>query len=209
MDLDYILPFTAIASTINRNLHIVSCSRRCQGQESQPSFCYTCPTQVIFPLFPNHGLFGNDGLYTPSQKYRSRHYSMAGVLKAGARIFDGCFERGCSRTGELRCSHILCEGDGVQYPGPYASSFVQHHSSRAYLGRPQRRNGRRAFVLIKRASFVAQFPGTMVQTLKFTNGLEAPRANFRPDFPALEAYKYLADIRHGRLGQGYCHHRIR
>ncbi|KIM74576.1 hypothetical protein PILCRDRAFT_14343 [Piloderma croceum F 1598] len=27
----------------------------------------TCPTQVILPLSPNHGLFGNDGFYSESQ----------------------------------------------------------------------------------------------------------------------------------------------
>ncbi|TDL14724.1 hypothetical protein BD410DRAFT_845780 [Rickenella mellea] len=40
------------------------------------------PTQVILPFSLNHGLFGNDGLYSES-KSRSRHFSIDGTLKAG------------------------------------------------------------------------------------------------------------------------------
>jgi fatty acid synthase subunit alpha len=53
MDLDYILPFAAILGTVKTkkvSRHFV-----------------TRPTQVILPLSPNHGLFGNDGLYSESK----------------------------------------------------------------------------------------------------------------------------------------------
>jgi 3-oxoacyl-ACP reductase-like protein len=39
----------------------------------------TRPTQVILPLFPNHGLFGNDGLYSESKI----SFSNDGPLKVG------------------------------------------------------------------------------------------------------------------------------
>ncbi|KAE9382644.1 hypothetical protein BT96DRAFT_952022, partial [Gymnopus androsaceus JB14] len=37
-----------------------------KGKKASRQFL-TCPTQVILPLSPNHGLFGNDGLYSESK----------------------------------------------------------------------------------------------------------------------------------------------
>ena len=103
---------------------------------------------------------------------------------------------------ELRCSHLLCEEDGVQYPGSYAPYLVPHHLSRAYLGRPQRRNGPSS--LNKKSVLRRAIAEDNAGDFKITNGLEAecvlqvvnvtPRANFRFDFPALEAYESLADV---------------
>ena len=81
MDLDYILPFAAIPENgceidglndkfelahhimLVNLLHIVGTVK---GKKASHQFI-TRPMQVILPLSPNHGLFGNDGIYSESK----------------------------------------------------------------------------------------------------------------------------------------------
>jgi fatty acid synthase subunit alpha, fungi type len=81
MDLDYILPFAAIPengreidslddkSELAHRIMLVNLLRilgAVKAKKANRHFV-TRPTQVILPLSPNHGLFGNDGLYSESK----------------------------------------------------------------------------------------------------------------------------------------------
>ncbi|KAL0953237.1 hypothetical protein HGRIS_004490 [Hohenbuehelia grisea] len=81
LDLDYILPFAAIPengreidglddkSELAHRIMLVNLLRilgAVKGKKASRHFV-TRPTQVILPLSPNHGLFGNDGLYSESK----------------------------------------------------------------------------------------------------------------------------------------------
>ena len=81
MDLNYILPFTAIPENgceidglddkfelahhimLVNLLHILGTVK---GKKASRQFI-TCPMQVILLLSPNHSLFGNDGIYSESK----------------------------------------------------------------------------------------------------------------------------------------------
>jgi fatty acid synthase subunit alpha len=81
MDLDYILPFAALPengreidglddkSELAHRMMLVNILRlmgAVKNKKASRNFV-TRPTQVILPLSPNHGLFGNDGLYSESK----------------------------------------------------------------------------------------------------------------------------------------------
>ncbi|KAI6168120.1 hypothetical protein EDD17DRAFT_746406 [Pisolithus thermaeus] len=81
MDLDYILPFAAVPengreidglddkSELAHRIMLVNLLRilgAVKNKKASRQFV-TRPTQVILPLSPNHGLFGNDGLYSESK----------------------------------------------------------------------------------------------------------------------------------------------
>lgn len=81
MDLDYILPFAGIPengreidglddrSELAHRMMLVNLLRilgAVKNKKASRAFV-TRPTQVILPLSPNHGLFGNDGLYSESK----------------------------------------------------------------------------------------------------------------------------------------------
>ncbi|KAF8843701.1 hypothetical protein BDN67DRAFT_963867 [Paxillus ammoniavirescens] len=81
MDLDYILPFAAIPengreidglddkSELAHRIMLVNLLRILGAVKTKKASRHfvTRPTQVILPLSPNHGLFGNDGLYSESK----------------------------------------------------------------------------------------------------------------------------------------------
>ncbi|EUC63831.1 fatty acid synthase subunit alpha, partial [Rhizoctonia solani AG-3 Rhs1AP] len=81
MDLDYILPFAAIPengreidgiddrSELAHRVMLVNLLRLLGAVKNKKASRHivTRPTQVILPLSPNHGLFGNDGLYSESK----------------------------------------------------------------------------------------------------------------------------------------------
>ncbi|EKM78079.1 hypothetical protein AGABI1DRAFT_61049 [Agaricus bisporus var. burnettii JB137-S8] len=81
MDLDYILPFAGIPengreidglddrSELAHRMMLVNLLRilGCVKNKKANRRIVTRPTQVILPLSPNHGLFGNDGLYSESK----------------------------------------------------------------------------------------------------------------------------------------------
>jgi fatty acid synthase subunit beta len=81
MDLDYILPFAAVPengreidglddkSELAHRIMLVNLLRILGAVKSKKASRHfiTRPTQVILPLSPNHGLFGNDGLYSESK----------------------------------------------------------------------------------------------------------------------------------------------
>lgn len=81
MDLDYILPFAAIPengreidglddkSELAHRIMLVNLLRILGAVKTKKALrqFVTRPTQVILPLSPNHGLFGNDGLYSESK----------------------------------------------------------------------------------------------------------------------------------------------
>ncbi|PKS09122.1 hypothetical protein jhhlp_003736 [Lomentospora prolificans] len=80
-DLDYVIPFAAISENgrqidnidsrselahrimLTNLLRLLGCVKR---QKSERGF-ETRPAQVVLPLSPNHGTFGNDGLYSESK----------------------------------------------------------------------------------------------------------------------------------------------
>ncbi|RPD59601.1 fatty acid synthase [Lentinus tigrinus ALCF2SS1-6] len=81
LDLDYILPFAAVPengreidglddkSELAHRIMLVNLLRLLgvvKNKKASRHFV-TRPTQVILPLSPNHGLFGNDGLYSESK----------------------------------------------------------------------------------------------------------------------------------------------
>ncbi len=81
LDLDYILPFAAIPengreidglddkSELAHRVMLVNLLRllgAVKVKKASRNFV-TRPTQVVLPLSPNHGLFGNDGLYSESK----------------------------------------------------------------------------------------------------------------------------------------------
>ncbi|KDQ57051.1 hypothetical protein JAAARDRAFT_35647 [Jaapia argillacea MUCL 33604] len=81
LDLDYILPFAAIPengreidglddkSELAHRIMLVNLLRLLGAVKVKKASrrIVTRPTQVILPLSPNHGLFGNDGLYSESK----------------------------------------------------------------------------------------------------------------------------------------------
>lgn len=81
LDLDYILPFAGIPengreidsiddkSELAHRIMLVNLLRILGAVKSKKASrqFVTRPTQVILPLSPNHGLFGNDGLYSESK----------------------------------------------------------------------------------------------------------------------------------------------
>lgn len=81
LDLDYILPFAAVPengreidglddkSELAHRVMLVNVLRLLGAVKNKKAGRHfvTRPTQVILPLSPNHGLFGNDGLYPESK----------------------------------------------------------------------------------------------------------------------------------------------
>jgi fatty acid synthase subunit beta len=81
LDLDYILPFAAVPengreidglddkSELAHRIMLVNLLRILGAVKTKKASRHflTRPTQVILPLSPNHGLFGNDGLYSESK----------------------------------------------------------------------------------------------------------------------------------------------
>jgi fatty acid synthase subunit alpha len=99
MDLDYILPLAAIPengreidglddrSELAHRVMLVNllCLLGAVKTKKASRHFVTRPTQVILPLSPNHGLFGNDRLYSES-KSRLRRSSTVGTRRAGVNI---------------------------------------------------------------------------------------------------------------------------
>ena len=81
LDLDYVLPFAAVPengreidviddkSELAHRIMLTNLLRLlgCVKIKKASRHFVTRPTQVILPLSPNHGLFGNDGLYSESK----------------------------------------------------------------------------------------------------------------------------------------------
>ncbi|KAJ6624064.1 fatty acid synthase [Mycena sp. CBHHK59/15] len=81
MDLDYIIPFAGVPengreidslddkSELAHRIMLVNLLRILGAVKTKKASRHfvTRPTQVILPLSPNHGLFGNDGLYSESK----------------------------------------------------------------------------------------------------------------------------------------------
>lgn len=81
LDLDYIIPFAALpengreidniddVSELAHRLMLTNLLRLLGAVKSKKASrnIVTRPTQVVLPLSPNHGLFGNDGLYSESK----------------------------------------------------------------------------------------------------------------------------------------------
>ena len=81
MDLDYILPFAALPengreidglddrSELAHRIMLTNLLRLLGAVKSKKAALQlvTRPTEVVLPLSPNHGLFGNDGLYSESK----------------------------------------------------------------------------------------------------------------------------------------------
>jgi 3-oxoacyl-ACP reductase-like protein len=84
LDLDYILPFAALPengreidgiddkSELAHRIMLTNLVRLLGAVKTKKASrrFITRPTQVILPLSPNHGIFGNDGLYSESKIVR-------------------------------------------------------------------------------------------------------------------------------------------
>lgn len=96
-DLDFVVPFAAIPengreidsidskSELAHRIMLTNLLRLlgCIKTQKQERGFETRPAQVILPLSPNHGTFGNDGLYSESSSH-SKHSSIGGTQRAGA-----------------------------------------------------------------------------------------------------------------------------
>jgi 3-oxoacyl-ACP reductase-like protein len=81
LDLDYVIPFAAVPengreidglddkSELAHRIMLVNLLRLLGAIKTKKASrqIVTRPTQVVLPLSPNHGLFGNDGLYSESK----------------------------------------------------------------------------------------------------------------------------------------------
>ena len=125
LDLDYVMPFAAIAEGDNEIDNIDSKSElahrmmltnlirllgKIKTQKARRGYS-TRPAQVILPLSPNHGTFGGDGLYSESKialetlfnKWVSERWNSYLIL-CGANIG---WTRG---TGLMNANNIIAEG---------------------------------------------------------------------------------------------------
>jgi fatty acid synthase subunit beta len=85
LDLDYILPFAAVPEN---GREIDSLGQK-KTKKASRQFV-TRPTQVILPLSPNHGLFGNDGLYSESKISLETLFNRWNAESRGEYLRRGC-----------------------------------------------------------------------------------------------------------------------
>ncbi|KAJ7227399.1 fatty acid synthase [Mycena pura] len=242
MDLDYIIPFAGVPengreidglddkSELAHRIMLVNLLRILGAVKTKKASRHfvTRPTQVILPLSPNHGLFGNDGLYSESkisletlfQRWSSESWGEYLCL-AGAVIG---WTRGTGLMGPTNIVAHELESYGVRtfsakemafnilgLMHPLLFSITQVEpiwadlnggmdklpdladiTARIRSGLLKKSELRRAIALDNSADF------------KVVNGVEAerllqtvnvtPRANFRFEFPDLEAYETLSDL---------------
>ncbi|KZW02887.1 fatty acid synthase [Exidia glandulosa HHB12029] len=134
LDLDYILPFAAVPengreidglddkSELAHRVMLINVLRLLGAVKSKKASRHfiTRPTQVILPLSPNHGLFGNDGLY-PESKIS----------------LETLFNRWASESwGEYLClaGAVIgwCRGTGLMGPTNIVAEQVEAHGVRTF-----------------------------------------------------------------------------
>ncbi|KAJ7762020.1 fatty acid synthase [Mycena maculata] len=242
MDLDYIIPFAGVPengreidglddkSELAHRIMLVNLLRilgAVKTKKANRQFV-TRPTQVILPLSPNHGLFGNDGLYSESkisletlfQRWSSESWGEYLCL-AGAVIG---WTRGTGLMGPTNIVAHELESYGVRtfsakemafnilgLMHPLLFSITQVEPIWADLNGGMDKlpdladiTGRIRSDLMKKSDLRRAIALDNSADFKIVNGVEAerllqtvnvtPRANFRFDFPTLEAYESLSDL---------------
>ncbi|KNZ81816.1 Fatty acid synthase subunit alpha [Termitomyces sp. J132] len=233
MDLDYIIPFAGIPengreidglddkSELAHRMMLVNLLRILGAVKTKKASRHfvTRPTQVILPLSPNHGLFGNDGLYSESK------ISLETLYLAGAVIG---WTRGTGLMGPTNIVAHELEGHGVRtfsakemafnilgLMHPLLFSITQVEPIWADLNGGMDRlpdladiTGRIRTTLNKKADLRRAIARDNSADFKVVNGAEAerllqsvdvlPRANFQFNFPSLESNKSLNELAHLR-----------
>ncbi|KAF7312560.1 Fatty acid synthase subunit alpha [Mycena indigotica] len=242
MDLDYIIPFAGVPengreidglddkSELAHRIMLVNLLRilgEVKKKKASRQFV-TRPTQVILPLSPNHGLFGNDGLYSESkisletlfQRWASESWGEYLCL-AGAVIG---WTRGTGLMGPTNIVAHELESYGVRtfsakemafnilgLMHPLLFSITQVEPIWADLNGGMDKlpdladiTGRIRSDLMKKGELRRAIALDNSADFKVINGVEAerllqtvdvtPRANFRFDFPTLEAHDSFADL---------------
>ncbi|KAI5885432.1 uncharacterized protein SCHCODRAFT_01176814 [Schizophyllum commune H4-8] len=185
LDLDYILPFAGIPEN-GREIDSID-DKSELAQEGEPSVRHAPPMQVILPLSPNHGLFGNDGLYSESkislemlfQRWASESWGEYLCLALPVRsLLDPWYG---SHGSDEHCRPQVLRREmafnifGLMHPLLFSITQVEP---------------RRAITLDTSADFkVKKGPDAERQTINVL-----PRANHRYEFPALESTASLADV---------------
>ncbi|KDR66856.1 hypothetical protein GALMADRAFT_216743 [Galerina marginata CBS 339.88] len=191
LDLDYILPFAGIPengrevdglddrSELAHPMMLVNLLRilgAVKNKKASRRFV-TRPTQVILPLSPNHGLFGNDGLYSESKI-----------------SLETLFQRWASESwGEYLC---LAGADIGQNGGMDRLPDLADITSRIRTKLNQKADLRRAITRDNSADYKI-INGHEAERLLQTVDVQ-PRANFRFEFPSLETSHSLQDLSHLR-----------
>ncbi|KAJ7019830.1 fatty acid synthase [Mycena alexandri] len=242
MDLDYIIPFAGVPengreidslddkSELAHRIMLVNLLRILGAVKSKKASRHfvTRPTQVILPLSPNHGLFGNDGLYSESkisletlfQRWSSESWGEYLCL-AGAVIG---WTRGTGLMGPTNIVAHELESYGVRtfsskemafnilgLMHPLLFSITQVEPIWADLNGGMDKlpdladiTGRIRSDLMKKSELRRAIALDNSADFKVVNGVEAerllqtvnvtPRANFRFDFPTLEAYENFSEL---------------
>ena len=99
LDLDYVIPFAAVPENGYKidglddklSLHTVNLLHHLGAIKTKKTSrqIVTRSTQVVLPLSPNHGLFGNDGLYSES--------------KISLEMLFNCWSSESRKRGEYLC----------------------------------------------------------------------------------------------------------
>lgn len=125
IDLDYIIPFAALPengreidgiddrSELAHRLMLVNVLRlmgAVKTKKASRNFV-TRPTQVVLPLSPNHGLFGNDGLYSESKIGLETLFNRWSAESWGEYLCIAGAVIGWTRgTGLMSATNIVAEG---------------------------------------------------------------------------------------------------
>ncbi|KAJ7745730.1 fatty acid synthase [Mycena metata] len=235
LDLDYIIPFAGVPengreidglddkSELAHRIMLVNLLRILGAVKSKKASRHfvTRPTQVILPLSPNHGLFGNDGLYSESkisletlfQRWSSESWGEYLCL-AGAVIG---WTRGTGLMGPTNIVAHELESYGVRtfsskemafnilgLMHPLLFSITQVEPIWADLNGGMDKLPDLADITGRIPNSVAPLLSTTLPTSKSSTGVEAerllqtvnvtPRANFRFDFPTLEPYENFSEL---------------
>ncbi|KAL6308724.1 Enoyl-reductase-domain-containing protein [Sparassis latifolia] len=236
LDLDYVLPFAAVPENgrqidglddkselahrimLVNLLHLLSAVKIKKASRQ----ILTRPTQVILPLSPNHGLFGNDGLYSESKisletlfnRWNSESWGEYLCL-AGTVIGYTC------GTGLMDATNIIAhdiESHGVRtfsakemafnimgLMHPLLFSITQVESIWADLNGGMDRLPDLADITtrictdlnkkseLRRAIARDNADGVEAERVLQTVNV-VPRTNFKFEYPALESHESLADV---------------
>jgi fatty acid synthase subunit alpha len=148
MDLDYILPFAGIPengreidglddkSELAHRMMLVNLLRILGAVKNKKASRHfvTRPTQDILPLSPNHGLFGNDGLYSESKISLETLFGWCShwvSVVVGSRHFTNDFQVGLAELALWHVNMVLCPRDtafnilGLMHPLLFSITQVE------------------------------------------------------------------------------------
>ncbi|TFK78560.1 hypothetical protein K466DRAFT_606870 [Polyporus arcularius HHB13444] len=237
LDLDYILPFAAVPenrreiddlddkSELAHRIMLVNLLRLLgvvKNKKVSRHFV-TRPTQVILPLSPNHGLFGNDGLYSESKISLETLFNRWNSESWGEYLCLAGAVIGWTRgTGLMEATNTVAhelEGHGVRtfsakemaFEHPLLFSITQVEPIWADLNGGMDRLPDLADIttrirtdLAKKSELRRSIARDSAADFKIINGVQAervlqtvnvtPRANFQFSFPPLEPAESLKNL---------------